>query len=225
MKYIFAIFSVFLAFQCFAQSPDPTTVVEISDQQYESAQKIVADKIAQDKAKLEKQQKAIKQAQESLDDQNAAEHEKNVSNELEKWNLGFGIGVEQYRNPYIESASLNGTEHIVTLEEQYRTRPSAWLTTNWPFKWQNHKNWGFFVGVKVIDPTGEAFSAFSLGPQYTFLTEDLKKISVGLGWVTHVTKQLADGIKIGEPLPSQYDEIKYVKSTENSVMLMFTIGI
>ena len=81
---------------------------------------------------------------------------------------------------------------------------------------------GFFAGVKLIDSNSEAFSAFAIGPQITFVT-DKKEISVGLGFVTHRTKQYAGGIEEGKPLPSQYDDIVYEEGTENSGMLMMSV--
>ena len=155
---------------------------------------------------------------------------------IDDWGLGFGFGVEQYRDPYILEASLRGDTRIVTTEKTFETRPSAWLTINWNI-WgigagrkttsgQTVKDarWGFFAGVKVIDSNSDAFSAFSLGPQVTFVL-DTKTISVGAGWVTHQTRQYANGIVAGQALPVQYDDIVFEEGTENSFMLMMSIGL
>ncbi|MBQ4879648.1 hypothetical protein J8M21_20735 [Pseudoalteromonas luteoviolacea] len=156
---------------------------------------------------------------------------------VEEWQLGFGLGVEQYREEYIDSASIRGDERIVTTEKTYETRPSAWLTMNWNI-WGigpttksgdsgndvNNIKWGFFAGMKLIDADSSAFSSFALGPQVSFQTENKRTISVGFGWVTHETKTYANGIIAGAPLPSQYDDITFEEGTENSYMLMMSVG-
>lgn len=53
------------------------------------------------------------------------------------WGLGFALGIEQYREPYIERASIQGdgeNERVVTTERSIETRPSAWMTINWNIK-------------------------------------------------------------------------------------------
>ncbi|WP_111977135.1 hypothetical protein [Algibacillus agarilyticus] len=154
-----------------------------------------------------------------------------------EWELSFGLGVEQYRETYIDSASLRGDERIVVTEKTFDTRPSAWLTMNWNLwgigtntKTDSDGNdisdtkFGFFAGVKLIDGNSSAFSSFALGPQVSFLTQSKKTISVGLGWVTHGTRTYANGINPGVPLPEQYDDIVYEEGTENSYMLMMSVG-
>lgn len=47
--------------------------------------------------------------------------------------FGFGIGLENYKQRYIDSASTNGPDRIVVVEREYRTLPSAWLTLNFQF--------------------------------------------------------------------------------------------
>lgn len=156
------------------------------------------------------------------------------------WGLGFGLGVEQYRDSFIDTASIQGdgeSERIVTTEKSIDTRPSAWLTVNWnlkPFGSSRvnisgdnviSKKWGFFAGVKLLGESNDAFSAFALGPQVTFLTDKNREISVGLGWVTHPTRTYAGNIVEGESLPAQFDDIVFEESTENSYMIMMSIGV
>lgn len=161
--------------------------------------------------------------------------------EISDWGLGFGLGIEQYKNPYIDQASLRGDTRIVTTEKTFDTRPSAWLNINWNvWGWNDIKTknaagvlettyvdrdirYGFFAGVKLIDGNSESFSAFALGPQISFLI-DQREISVGFGWVTHQTREYAHGIISGQPLPIQYDDIVFEEGTENSYMLMFSIS-
>jgi hypothetical protein len=69
-----------------------------------------------------------------------------------------------------------------------------------------------------------AFESFALGPQITFEAKD-RDISIGLGWVTHPTRELAHGIKENAPLPTQFDDVAYKEGTENSYMLMFSIAL
>lgn len=147
---------------------------------------------------------------------------------ISDWELSFGLGVEQYRNTYIDSASLRGDARIVTTEKTFDTRPSAWLTINWNvWGWENDNDrdirYGFFAGVKLIDGNSDAFSSFALGPQISFLVDE-REISIGAGWVTHPIKQYAYGIIAGEPLPEQYDDIVFKEGTENSYMLMMSIS-
>lgn len=150
----------------------------------------------------------------------------NEADGIDSWGLGFGLGVEQYRTDYINEARLQGPNRIVTTEQTYQTLPSAWLTTNWNVVniFNKETAFGFFVGVKLIDANAEAFSSFALGPQVSFVGGE-RTISVGLGWVTHGTKEYASGIVEGQPLPSQYDDIVFHKGTENSGMLMVSIDI
>lgn len=164
----------------------------------------------------------------------AQEAEKNTGTTgIDNWGLGFGLGVEQYKDPYIDRASLRGDTRIVTTEKTYETLPSAWLTINWNYGIdgkQKHSNtvqehgFGFFAGVKLLDSNAEAFSAFALGPQVSFVLKE-KVISVGLGWVTHQTRGFANGISNGLPLPPQFDDIVYEEGTENSYMLMMSVQL
>lgn len=152
---------------------------------------------------------------------------------INNWGLGFGLGVEQYKDPYIDRASLRGDSRIVTTEKTYETLPSAWLTINWnygveekvrPAEAVQDTRWGFFAGVKLLDSNAESFSAFALGPQVSFKLQS-KVISVGLGWVTHQTRGFAKGISDGLPLPPQFDDIVYEEGTENSYMLMMSVQL
>lgn len=149
------------------------------------------------------------------------------SNKLSDWNLAFGIGAENYNETYVDTASIQGENRIVTVDKTYEILPSAWLTLNAPL--YSGATWGPYIGVKLIDSNAEAFSAISIGLQKSFVigdkVENLRKLSLGAGWVTHGTKTLASGIKEGESLPDQYDEIKYRESTESSWMIMLTVGI
>ncbi|MDP5214566.1 hypothetical protein ORJ66_16050 [Pseudoalteromonas tunicata] len=155
---------------------------------------------------------------------------------VDEWQLSFGLGVEQYREAYIDSASIRGDDRIVVTEKTYDTRPSAWLTMNWNISGIGNNTrivdgndvsdtkFGFFAGVKLIDGDSSAFSSFALGPQVSFVTLDKKTISVGLGWVTHGTRTYANNIQAGMALPEQYDDIVFEEGTENSYMLMMSVG-
>lgn len=171
-----------------------------------------------------------------------------TNNGISSWNLGFGLGVEQYRTPYIDMVSLQGPNRVVLVDQEYRTRPSAWLTMNWNIRGIKEKNkakinqliekkgvnldpsdvyemkWGLFAGVKIIDGNSNSFSSFAIGPQISFETMGGQSVSVGVGWVTHGTKRLPDDIEIGKPLPAHYTSIVYKKSTENSIMMMMSVS-
>lgn len=160
----------------------------------------------------------------------------NESGGINSWNLGFGLGVEQYREDYIDTASIRGDQKIVTTEKRFETRPSAWMTMNWniwgvgdklAFNGTNDVNgtkFGFFAGVKLLDSTSDSFGAFALGPQISFLTKS-NVISIGAGWVTHKTRKYAKGISAGEPLPAQYDDVVFEEGTENSYMVMMSVAL
>ncbi|MEX8498940.1 hypothetical protein [Leptothrix ochracea] len=160
---------------------------------------------------------------------------------IKDWGFGFGIGVEQYKDKYIEQAGMYGPQKIVVVEREYRTLPSAWLTMRWNI-WtlgggipvDNGKNSkskvdalgvraGLYAGVKVLDSNSQIFSAVSLGPQVSFMVSG-REVVVGLGWVAHKTRILGYGIKEGEPLPSWFTDIKYKEATENSYMGMFSVA-
>ncbi|MGN6113446.1 MAG: hypothetical protein ACTHOC_10705 [Luteimonas sp.] len=153
-----------------------------------------------------------------------------------KWGLGLGLGVEQFQQEYVESASLQGADRIVTLERSYKTKPSAWLTGAWNI-WSlspwveadgslvRQTSVGIFAGVKLLGSGGDTFSAFSIGPQVHFELPNNRSVSVGVGWVTHGTRTFANGIADGSPLPLQYDNIVYRESTESSYMLMVSYGL
>ncbi len=154
---------------------------------------------------------------------------------IEQWGFGLGIGVEQYRAKYIDQASIYGADRIVTIEKEFDTLPSAWLTLNWNI-WPRPKpvpraandvdavKLGLFTGVKILDAKAQTFSAFALGPQVSFFAGK-RVITVGAGWVTHRTKTFASGIVAGSALPEQYTDIKYREGTENSYMLMFSVQL
>ena len=149
--------------------------------------------------------------------------------------MGFGLGIEQYRETFIEEASINGEERIVVTEDTFDTRPSAWLTLNWNVGSVKQKvlflgdtksvKWGFFAGVKLVGESSNSFSSFALGPQLTFETNKNRAISIGAGWVTHGTKEYARGIVEGESLPAQFDDIVFEEGTENSYMVMMSVGV
>lgn len=149
-----------------------------------------------------------------------------TSNTIKDWGFGLGIGIEQYRNKYIDQAGTYGTNRLVLIEKDYKTLPSAWLTLNWNVSGDDTKKmrYGFFTGIKLLDSNSQVFSAFSLGPQITFKTQE-RNVSVGFGWVTHRTKTLANGISEGSALPAHFTDIKYKEGSENSYMMMFSVGL
>ena len=112
---------------------------------------------------------------------------------------------------------------------------SAWLTLNWNVGSVKQKvlflgdtkrvKWGFFAGVKLVGESSDSFSSFALGPQLTFETNKNRAISIGAGWVTHGTKEYARGIVEGESLPAQFDDIVFEEGTENSYMVMMSVGV
>lgn len=165
---------------------------------------------------------------------------KNDENGVSSLGLGIGIGVEQYRQgSYIDSASTHGESRIVSIDKEYETIPSMWLTANWNFTLKDllgktqtaddektkKVRYGLFVGAKLFDINASSgLNGFSLGPQVSFTTKD-RQYSLGVGWVNHQVKKFASGIKDGQPLPEQYTDIRYREHSENSYMLMFSTNL
>jgi len=161
--------------------------------------------------------------------------------QLKTLGFGFALGVEQYRAPYIEEATTNGPNRIVTVDKEYKTLPSFWATINWNIVTFGDGEVGFlsvnktakvgvglFAGVKLIGgPGNQAFDGFALGPQITFKTTGTtpRDISLGAGWVTHKTRGLAAGIVEGQSLPAAYTDVKFRQSSENSVAVMLSISL
>ncbi len=230
MKYILATLCLFISSTTYSLTEDNKNVASTDASQLSSAELEALLKQAKIKEE-EERQNAVSKAQATL-------RENSTSAEgIKNWGFGFGLGVEQFRQEYIENASLQGSTKIVTTEKTYETLPSAWLTLNWnligldskkgtDFEGNDVHNvkFGFYAGVKLLGSgTSDTFSAFSLGPQVSFVTND-KVISIGAGWVTHLTKGFASGILDGQPLPSQYQEIVFKEATENSYMVMMSVG-
>jgi hypothetical protein len=148
---------------------------------------------------------------------------------LDSVGFAFGIGSERYKTPYVQSASLNGPNKIVTIDEENDQVTSAWLTTGFNCtEYLNVKKLPFgvgpYVGIKLVGSDASTFDSISIGGQLFFIRDRAtrKSINIGFGWVSHKTKTLARGIKEGEPLPAEYDEIKFQKRSEGSWMLMIS---
>ncbi len=162
---------------------------------------------------------------------------------LEAVGFGFALGAEQYRSPYIEEATTNGTNRLVSVDKQYKTLPSLWATINWNIFTYNKTSkafgllqtndtskigFGLFAGAKLVGgPGNQAFDGFAVGPQVTFKTTGTtpRDISLGLGWVTHKTRELATGIVEGKSLPADYTDVKFRQGSENSIALMLSISL
>ncbi len=145
-----------------------------------------------------------------------------AENGIQSWGMSFGLGLEKFRNNYIERASINGESRVVIVEKKFDEQASGWLTLNWRPEKFVHNNYalGFYVGVKITGASGNAFDGFSFGPQVSFRVSEGSPINIGFGWVAHQTRKLATGIVDGEPLPKHFDEIKFRETTENSWMVM-----
>lgn len=167
--------------------------------------------------------------------------ETDPAKQLKTLGFGFALGVEQYRAPYIEEATTNGTNRIVSIDKEYKTLPSFWATINWNIATfgagevsllEVNKTAkvgvGLFTGVKLVGgPGNQAFDGFALGPQVTFKTTGTtpRDISLGVGWVTHKTRGLATGIVEGQPLPADYTDVKFRQKSENSVAVMLSVSL
>jgi hypothetical protein len=156
--------------------------------------------------------------------------------------FGVAIGFEAYRDPYVNEAETVGPDRIVRISDSQKMKPSLWLETH--YLWDGwaynhgftHSAPGFYIGVRAIGPnaeTFETFDAFSLGAMWAFKRKRIgadpagqiaESINVGFGPVWHRTRVLASGIVEGQPLPTQFQDIKYDKKDETSWMLMISVG-
>ncbi len=162
---------------------------------------------------------------------------------LDGFKFGVAIGFEGYKNGYINDAETVGTDRIVHVTDSLKMKPSVWLETH--YIWDGvfmkggqhrftHSAPGFYFGVRVIGQNSESFDALSLGLLWSFKRTAIGKakipgsiadsINIGIGPVWHRTKRLATGIVEGQPLPPQYQDIKYNKRDEVSWMLMISVG-
>lgn len=156
----------------------------------------------------------------------------NNTDPLDNFNFAIGIGLEKYSDPYIVEASINGSHRIVTIDKETKHSPSLWLVTNWTAD-KYGSTWikpGIYLGVKVLGNESTALDGLSLGVNAAFLRKGIdgnkrKSFNIGLGYVTHRTRQLADGITEGQALPADFDDIKYKEKTEGSWMIMFSTDI
>lgn len=155
------------------------------------------------------------------------------------WGLGLGVGVEFYEKPYVEEASLQGTERRVVLTDTTKSEPSFWAVGNWTWEkgFGDTIKPGIFTGVRLIGQEGAAIDAVAIGLQVVLISGNERKSATnkvipswnfGIGYVNHKTRHLADGITANEPLPAAFTDIVYRKRSEGSWILMisrnFTAG-
>lgn len=166
------------------------------------------------------------------------------NNALGKFKFGIAIGFENYKSEYVNEAETNGTNRVVRINDSQEMKPSLWLETH--YIWDGllkksdgslrftHSAPGFYLGIRVIGPDSDTFDAFSLGLLWSFKRTAIgtpsppgqitESINIGIGPVWHRTKELARGINEGEPLPSQFSDIKFDERDEVSWMLMVSVG-
>lgn len=157
---------------------------------------------------------------------------------VSEWGLGVGVGVEFYRDSYIKTARLHGSDRIVVVEDEFKSQSSFWAQGHWildafPLKWMKP---GLFVGAKLLGENGSTLDAVAVGLQLSFLddvnvivkgegTPTTKKKSgwnIGFGWVNHRVQRLAKNIHNGEPLPATYDDVVIRKKSEDFWMIMIS---
>ncbi len=168
-----------------------------------------------------------------------------AENNLDGWGFGIGIGFELYNNPYIKTASMNGAEKIVSVNEEYKSIPALWSAVNWtvtaqckhvhiPARWVCTE-WvkpGWFVGAKLIGQNGAGLDGAAVGIQWAFLRPadgggagKRKSLNLGVGIGVTKFRELASGIKEGQALPSYYDDVRYRDTTKPMFLILVTKDI
>lgn len=159
---------------------------------------------------------------------------------VEGFKFGVAIGFEHYGSPYITEVETIGEDRTVIITDSQESKPSIWLETHylWDGKAKElgltHSAPGFYVGARLLGADSDVFDAFSLGLLWSFKRTKLgaippkgqiaESINIGLGPVWHKTRTLADGIIEGQPLPADYNDIKFKAGDELSWMLMISAG-
>jgi hypothetical protein len=158
----------------------------------------------------------------------------------ETFKFGVAIGFENYKSSYISEVETVGDERVVRIVDSQDQKPSVWLETHYIWDgWASKKGFthsapGFYVGARLLGPDSDVFEAFSLGVMWSFKRTAIgnvppagqiaESINIGFGPVWHKTKVLASGITEGEPLPSNYNDVKLNNRDEVSWMLMISAG-
>jgi len=175
------------------------------------------------------------------DDLKKYQENKSAIDEIkEKFRFGIALGFETYKESYINEAETVGSQKIVRVSDSQKRKPSIWLETHYVWdgtatKWSfTHSAPGFYAGIRLLGANSDVFDAFSLGFLWSFKRTAIgdvppkgqlaESINIGIGPVWHKTKVLANGIKEGQPLPTDYNEVKFDKRDETSWMLMLSAG-
>jgi hypothetical protein len=154
--------------------------------------------------------------------------------------FGIALGFESFKDGYVNEAKTEGTTRIVRITDSQKHRPSLWLETHYIWDgWASRRGFshsapGFYIGVRALGPDAGVFDAFSMGLLWSFKRTRLgtpistgeiaESINIGVGPVWHRTRKLAAGIREGEALPAQYQDIEYSKRDEATWMLMLSVG-
>lgn len=158
----------------------------------------------------------------------------------ENFDFGIAIGFENYRDQYISEVETIGENRIVRISKSQKYKPSIWLETHYIWdglasKWKlTHSAPGFYIGARLLGADASIFEAFSLGMMWSFKRtriddippagQIMKSINIGFGPVWHKTKTLASGIEEGQPLPTNYTDVKLDERDEVSWILMISTG-
>jgi hypothetical protein len=94
---------------------------------------------------------------------------------------------------------------------------------------------GLFFGVKLAGESGVGLEGVGLGVQFAFIqngvtlrsgeTGSKPSWNVGVGWVNHRTKQLASGIVEGQPLPEDFQDIRYREGSDDGWVIMISKNV
>lgn len=160
--------------------------------------------------------------------------------DLQKFKFGVGLGLETYRGSHVNEAKLFGPTRTVRIIDEQDSNTAVWLETHYTwdgiaakYLGRTHSAPGFYVGVRLLGENDKVFDAFSAGFLWAFKRTRLddhqsnaafESINVGFGPVWHRTRRLANGIKDGEPLPSEFSDIEYKKGDEITFMFMVSTG-
>lgn len=165
-----------------------------------------------------------------------------TANSLDRFKFGVALGFENYKGGgYVNEAETVGDGRVVQVTDQQSRRPSLWFETHYIWDGfankvlgRTHSAPGFYIGVRALGGDGSLFDAFSLGLLWSFKRTALfavlpadqiaESINIGIGPVWHRTRRLAKGIQEGQPLPSDFQDVKFTREDEISWMLMVSVG-
>jgi hypothetical protein len=146
--------------------------------------------------------------------------------------FSVGAAVLLFDSPMVETAEFTGVNRRVIITESRDHLVTPWLQAN--YVWDaayNRRFWfsestmpGIFA-VVGMGSDGSFLDTFGIGAQLSFRRlAPGKSLNLGVGYYFSSKKELASGIVEGEPLPVEYDQIKYRRKSADGVMINLSFG-